>query len=61
MEAESQLPKGREDAISALNEAIEALNPRLHRANRVNIRAGELSFYILSQSSGVPRQFIISK
>jgi len=25
-----------------------------HRANRVNIRAGELSFYILSQSSGVP-------
>jgi hypothetical protein len=27
MEAESQRPKGREGAISALNEAIEALNP----------------------------------
>ena len=27
MEAESQRPKRREDAISALNEAIEALNP----------------------------------
>ena len=25
-----------------------------HRANRVNIRAGGLSFYILSESSGVP-------
>jgi len=27
METESHRPKGREDAISALNEAIEALNP----------------------------------
>jgi hypothetical protein len=27
MESESQRPKGREGAISALNEAIEALNP----------------------------------
>jgi len=27
MEAESQRPKGREDTISTLNEAIETLNP----------------------------------
>jgi hypothetical protein len=27
MEAESQRPEGREGAISALNEAIEAINP----------------------------------